>query len=55
MLEVEKYRQFARECVCLAAKAAPKERSVLLKIAEAWEEQANIAEAAKTKRTRKFE
>jgi hypothetical protein len=50
MQEVEKYRQYANDCIRLAGKAAPKDKPVL-KIAEAREQQANIAEAAKTKKT----
>lgn len=51
MQEVEKYRQYARECVRLAATASAKDKPVLLKIAEAWEQQAKIAEAASNKKT----
>ena len=39
----EKYRQFAEDCRRLAEKAAPKDRSVLLEIAEAWEQCAKEA------------
>ena len=46
MQEVEKYRQFARECMRLAASAKAEDKEVLLDIAEAWEHQAKIAEAA---------
>jgi hypothetical protein len=49
MQEVEKYRQFALECERLAARASAEDKSVLLKIAEAWREQAKLAEAAKSK------
>ena len=51
MQEAEQYRQYARECVRLAATAPPKDKPVLFKIAEAWEQQAKIAEAASTKKT----
>jgi hypothetical protein len=51
MQEVEKYRQFARECMRLAATAKPKDKKVLLNIAEAWERQAKIAEAATVKKS----
>jgi Flp pilus assembly protein TadD len=51
MQEVEKYRQFARECLRLAATAKPADKTVLLNIAEAWEQQAKIAEAATVKKT----
>ena len=47
MQEVEKYKQFARDCHQLAAKASPNDRAILLKIAEAWEQQAKLAEAAR--------
>jgi hypothetical protein len=50
MQEVEKYRQFARECVRLSATAKPADKKVLLNIAEAWEQQATIAEAAIAKK-----
>jgi hypothetical protein len=39
----EKYRQFAEDCRRLAGKAAPKDRAVLLEIAEAWEQCAKDA------------
>lgn len=51
MQEVEKYRQYAKECMRLAATASPKDRPVLLKIAEAWEQQAKFAEAVNTQKT----
>lgn len=51
MQEVEKYRQFARECIRLAATAKPADKKVLVKIAEAWEDQAKIAEGATAKKT----
>jgi hypothetical protein len=44
MQGVEKYRQYAADCRRLAEKAAARE--TLLKIAEAWDKQALIAEAA---------
>jgi len=46
MQEVEKYRLFAKECHRLAALAKPSDKQTLLKIAEAWEHQAKIAEGA---------
>jgi hypothetical protein len=46
MQEVKTYRQFARDCMRLAATAKPKDKTVLLKIAEAWEQQAKAAEVA---------
>ena len=48
MQDAEKYRQFAKDCIRLAAKAASKDKAVLLKIAEAWEQQAKLAEARTT-------
>jgi hypothetical protein len=51
MQEVEQYRQYAKECMRLAATASPKDKAVLLKIAEAWEQQAKLAEAARTKKS----
>ena len=38
MERAEKYRQFAEDCRRLAEKAAPKDRIVLLEIAQAWEQ-----------------
>ena len=45
MQDAEKYRQFAKDCIRLAAKAASDDKAVLLKIAEAWEDQAKLAES----------
>ncbi|HEV2627645.1 MAG TPA: hypothetical protein VGV41_03245 [Pseudolabrys sp.] len=50
MQEVQQYRQYVRECVRLAATASAKDKLILLKIAEAWEQQAKIAEAASKKK-----
>ena len=51
MQEAEKYRQYAAECRRMAAKANNNDKHVLSNIAEAWEQQALIAEAgAKRKR-----
>ena len=50
MQEVEKYRQFAKECHRLAALAKPSDKEILLKIAEAWEHQAKIAQGAVAKK-----
>jgi hypothetical protein len=44
MKEVRQYRQFAQECLRLAASAKQKDKAVLFEIAEAWEEQARLAE-----------
>jgi hypothetical protein len=43
MESAEKYRQFAEDCRRLAEKAAPKDRIVLLEIAEAWDQFAKVA------------
>ncbi len=45
MQEVEKYRQYAADCRRLAERTANSDKDVLLKIAEAWDKQALIAEA----------
>ena len=47
MQEVETYRRYAKECTRLARKAKPGDKEALLKIAEAWERQARIAEDKK--------
>ena len=49
MQEAEKYRQFAKDCTRLAAKAAPKDKTILLEIAAAWEQQAKLAEVSQKK------
>ena len=51
MQKVETYRKLAKECLRLAATAKAKDKAVLLKIAEAWEQQALIAEATKARKT----
>jgi hypothetical protein len=43
MESTEKYRQFAEDCRRLAEKAAPKDRTVLLEIAAAWDQCAKEA------------
>jgi hypothetical protein len=43
MESAEKYRQFAEDCRRLAEKAAAKDRTILLEIAEAWEQCARDA------------
>ena len=43
MESAEKYRQFAEDCRRLAEKAAPKDKTVLLEIAAAWEQCAKDA------------
>lgn len=47
MQEVEKYRQYAADCKRLADRASNGDKQVLMTIAEAWEQQARLAEAAK--------
>jgi len=49
MRDSETYAEFARECRRLASKAAPDDRAALLKIAEAWDEQARVAGAKPVK------
>jgi histone H3/H4 len=46
----EKYRQFAEDCRRLAEKATAKDKTVLLEIAEAWEQCAKDA-GRKTEKT----
>ena len=43
MREAETYLEFARDCRRLAATASGNDKVVLLKIAEAWEAQAEAA------------
>lgn len=43
MENVEKYREYAIECRRLAGKLPPKDRDAMLKIAEAWDRQAEMA------------
>jgi hypothetical protein len=47
MQELEKYYQYAEECKRMAERAKDKDREALLKIAEAWEQQAKVAEQRK--------
>jgi len=44
MQEAEKYREYAADCRRLAEKANEDDKQVLMKIAEAWEQQARLAE-----------
>jgi hypothetical protein len=44
MLESERYREFARDCIRLAEKMSSADKQTLLKIAEAWEMRALDAE-----------
>jgi hypothetical protein len=50
MQEAEKYREYAADCRRLAEKATRRDKDVLLKIAEAWDPQARLAEATRKKR-----
>jgi hypothetical protein len=50
VLESEKYREFARDCVRLAEQMSPADRQTLLKIAKAWEMRAIEAERVERKR-----
>jgi hypothetical protein len=49
METVAKYREYAEECKRLAERAAPKDKGVLLEIAEAWEKCAEEAERIQRK------
>jgi len=44
MLEAKKYRQYAKDCVRIAASMSGKDRQTLLDIANAWEARAVDAE-----------
>jgi len=45
MLEAKKYRQYAKDCVRIAASMSGKDRQTLLDIADAWEARAAEAES----------
>jgi hypothetical protein len=47
MQEVEKYHQYADECRRMAERAPGNDKDALLKIAEAWEQQAEFAHRRK--------
>ena len=47
MQETEKYREYAADCRRLAERAGSNDKPVLLKIAEAWEQQAKLVESRK--------
>ncbi len=50
MQEVEKYQQYAADCIRLAAKArSESDKHALMKIADAWEQQAKMAEAHRSR------
>jgi hypothetical protein len=50
LLESEKYRDYARDCIRLAEQMSAADRQTLLKIAEAWEMRAVEAEREEQKR-----
>ena len=52
MLESEKYRQYAKDCVRIAAGMSGKDRQILLDIAAAWEARATEADTKATKKRR---
>jgi hypothetical protein len=45
----EKYREYAADCRRMAERAKKEDKEVLMKIAEAWEQQANLGEAKKVR------
>ena len=45
--DVKKYHQYAEDCRRLAERASSADKEALLKIAEAWEQQAEFAERRK--------
>jgi hypothetical protein len=45
MLEAKEYRQYAKDCVRIAASMSGKDRQTLLDIADAWEARALEAES----------
>ena len=47
MQDAQKYRDYAIECRRMAEKMSAQDKDVLLKIAEAWDRQAEIAAARK--------
>ena len=49
MLEAKKYRQYAKDCVRIAASMSGKDRQTLLDIAKAWEACAVEAESKSSK------
>jgi hypothetical protein len=49
MLEAQTYRQYAADCIRIAEKMDPKDKQILLKIAEAWKMRAEEAERRKSK------
>ena len=55
MLEAKTYRQYAADCIRIAEKMEPKDKQILLKIAEAWKMRAEEAERREYKRDGKGE
>ena len=49
MLQAKKYRQYAKDCVRIAASMSGKDRQTLLDIADAWEARAVEAESKGSK------
>ena len=49
MLEAKKYRQYAKDCVRIAASMSGKDRQTFLDIAKAWEGRAVEAESKSSK------
>jgi len=47
MESAERYRQYAQDCRRLAEKAAPKDKIVLLEIAAAWDQFADVGSKSK--------
>jgi hypothetical protein len=47
MESAERYRQYAQDCRRLAEKAAPKDKVVLLEIAAAWDQFADVGSKSK--------
>lgn len=49
MQDAKKYREYAVECRRMAERARGDDKQALLNIAEAWERQAQVAEAQRNK------
>ena len=49
MLESEKYRQYAEDCIRIAEKMDAKDKQILLDIAQAWDMRAREAEKREKK------
>jgi hypothetical protein len=49
LLESEKYRQYARDCIRIAEKMDAKDKQVLLDIARAWDMRAREADKIEKK------